>query len=167
MARIAPMLGTLGLASAALALMSSVVLAQEASPGPQMGTHPIVGTWLAEEPAGTDVFHADGTLLSITPEGTIAGVWESTGPSSAAVTLRFPIPDGSEGTLRGVVEVSEDGMTYTATYTVELVGADGTSDGQLGPGSGTGSRITVEPMGSPVAPIPVGPGPAASPSPSV
>jgi hypothetical protein len=157
-------LGTIAVGSLALGMTSAVALAQD---GLSTQDHPIVGTWLAEEPPATDVFHADGTVVSITAGGVVAGVWQPTGPTSADVTVRISVPDGSVAFLRGEVEVSEDGATYTATYTVEFVGADGTSSGQLGPQTATASRIVVEPMGSPAAPFPEEPAaPTATASPA-
>jgi hypothetical protein len=164
MNRIPLRLGTIGLACLALALTPAVAVAQDEA---STQAHPIVGAWESEDPPGTDVFHADGTVVSITADGVVGGVWEPTGPNSADVTVRIPTPDGGVAFLRGGVEVSEDGSSYTATYTVELVGADGASSGQMGPQTGTGSRIVVEPMGSPTAPFPdLEAAPAASASPT-
>ena len=55
-------------------------------------------------------------------------------------------------TIRSAGEVSEDGQSFTAEYTVELTG-EGAPAGEFGPGSVTGTRINVEPMGTPVAPV--------------
>lgn len=60
--------------------------------------------------------------------------------------------------ISGTVEVSEDGRTFIATYTVEF-SEEADDDrtvpfGQLGPVTVTAERITVEPMGEPVAPLP-------------
>jgi hypothetical protein len=48
--------------------------------------------------------------------------------------------------------VSADGQSWTADYTAELTG-EGLPTGEFGPGSATGTRINVEPMGTPVAPV--------------
>jgi hypothetical protein len=41
----------------------------------------------------------------------------------------------------------------TAEYTLEFVGPDGSSSGELGQAQATGRRIAVEPMGTPVGPL--------------
>ena len=48
--------------------------------------------------------------------------------------------------------MSEDGQSWTAEFTIELTG-EGAPPGEYGPGSVTGTRINVEPMGTPVAPV--------------
>ena len=53
-------------------------------------------------------------------------------------------------TIRAVGEVAAGGDTFTATYTIELTGPDGTSQGEYGPGTVEARRIAVEPMGTPV-----------------
>lgn len=110
MVRIAPRMGTLALATVLLGLMPSVAVAQDSSPAADMATHPIIGVWKSAPDPGTDVFHADGTFVSITSDAVIAGVWEPSGPRSATITVWFPSPEGSQVSLRGGVDVSEDGM---------------------------------------------------------
>ena len=106
--------------------------------------------------------HADGTLQETATDGTTSiGSWEATGPDSFNLTFHSLSLTGStdrlEGsfamsTIRSTGEVSEDGQSFTAEYTVELTG-EGAPAGQFGPGSVTGTRINVEPMGTPVAPV--------------
>ena len=48
--------------------------------------------------------------------------------------------------------MSEDGQSWTADYTAELTG-EGAPPGEYGVGSATATRINVEPMGTPVAPV--------------
>jgi hypothetical protein len=55
-------------------------------------------------------------------------------------------------TIRATGEVSEDGQSFTAEFTLELIG-EGAPPGEFGPGSVTGTRINVEPMGTPAAPV--------------
>ena len=54
--------------------------------------------------------------------------------------------------------MTEDGQSFTGTYTIEppagVAEAMGIPAGQLGPGNVTAQRIAVEPMGEPVAPLP-------------
>ena len=52
-------------------------------------------------------------------------------------------------TIRATVEVAADGQTFTGDYTIEA-DFEGAPPGEFGPGSVTGTRIVVEPMGTPV-----------------
>jgi hypothetical protein len=148
-------------------------LAQDASPG-AMAEHPLVGAWLLDtsgeetgNPSSDIIFHADGTYVESDVDGVGIGSWEPTGDQTGAATFLFHQAgeDGAISTvkIRATVEVAADGLSFTATYTLEFVGADGTSSGELGPGTATGTRITVEPEGTPVGPL--GPPPGASPGP--
>lgn len=143
-----------------------VVGAQEGTPGAMAG-NPFVGAWDADtdtsdpsNPPSLIVFNRDGTYLQVDPGGSGVGVWEATGPRSVALTILFHNQDenGNVGTVkvRASGEVDASGDTFTATYTVEFTGPDGTSSGEMGPGTATGTRIAVEPMGSPVGPL-IGP----------
>ena len=106
--------------------------------------------------------HADGTLQETTTDGTTSiGSWEATGPNSFNLTFNSLSLTGSTdrlegsfamGTIRAAGEVSEDGQSFTAEFTLELTG-EGAPPGEFGPGSVTGTRINVEPMGTPVAPV--------------
>ena len=85
------------------------------------------------------------------------GSWEPTGKRTGALTVLFHTMD-AEGlvqavTIRADAKVSADDQNLTATYTLEFSSPDGTSTGQVGPGTATGTRIAVEPMGEPVAPL--------------
>ena len=51
-------------------------------------------------------------------------------------------------TIRAAGEVSEDGQSFTAEFTIEFTG-EGAPSGEYGPGHVTGTRINVEPMGTP------------------
>jgi hypothetical protein len=124
--------------------------------------HPIVGAWLLtveefpEEPPQLIAFHADGTFQETSADGTTGiGSWEATGPSSINLTFieMFLIDDeGSAGmqTIRAAGEVSEDGQSFTAEFTIQFTG-EGDFPGEFGPGHVTGTRINVEPMGTPAA----------------
>ena len=52
--------------------------------------------------------------------------------------------------IRGTVEVAEDGLSFTAPYTLEVVAPDGTRSGEHGVTTARGIRITIEDMGEPV-----------------
>ncbi len=50
--------------------------------------------------------------------------------------------------IRAAGDVSEDGQSFTAEFTIEFTG-EGAPTGEYGPGHVTGTRINVEPMGTP------------------
>jgi hypothetical protein len=122
--------------------------------------HPAVGAWLLtveefpEDPPQLIAFHADGIYQEASADGTTGiGTWEATGPNSINLTFveMFPTDDeGSAGmqTIRAAGEVSEDGQSFTAEFTIEFTG-EGAPTGEFGPGHVTGTRINVEPMGTP------------------
>ena len=130
-------------------------------------SHPFVGAWIftvdgfPEEFTELMAIHADGTLQETATDGTTGiGSWEATGPDSFNLTFNSLslTGDGSiegsfaMGTIRAAGEVSEDGQSFTAEFTLELTG-EGAPAGEFGPGSVTGTRINVEPMGTPAAPV--------------
>ena len=129
--------------------------------------HPLVGTWIVdvntqdmEDPPALLTIGDDGTLrLTDCCNGPGAGVWapSSTRTADATVMLPWYDDDGFVGynTIRGDVVVSSDGDSLTATYTMDIPARDGTTTGQLGPVTATGTRMTVEPIGEPVGPLPV------------
>jgi hypothetical protein len=139
--------------------------AQDGTPTAMAG-HPLVGAWVLDNdvddpvnPPELIVFAADGSYIGAAVDGTnTIGAWEATGTHSAAVTLVFFVPgeDGASGatvTVRGTVDVAADGQSFTAPYTLEVTDPEGARSGEFGPSTATGTRITVEPMGTPVAPI--------------
>jgi hypothetical protein len=120
---------------------------------------PIVGAWLLtvdefpEDPPELVAFHADGTYQSSADGTTGLGSWEATGPTSINLTFIEIFPTDDEGsvgmqTIRATGEVSEDGQSFTAEFTIELT-LEGAPTGEYGPGHVTGTRINVEPMGAP------------------
>ena len=142
---------------------SAGTAAQDATPDAAAG-HPLVGAWLADtdaddpaNPPSLIVFHGDGTYLQTDPDGSNGvGTWEATGARTAALTAIFhAAEEGAEGvftvTVRATVEVDEAGDGWVAGYTLEFVGPDGASQGEVGPGTAVGERIAVEPMGTPTA----------------
>jgi len=125
--------------------------------------HPLVGTWLANtdpenqpDPSETFTFSSDGTYIDVDSSGsTTLGSWEATGENTATLTIvGFESDDDEESTgsvtIRATIEVSEDGNSFTAEYTLEFIDAEGTSTGEAGPGAATGTRLLVEAPGTPV-----------------
>ena len=135
--------------------------AQDATPAAT--AHPIVGAWQADldadspnNPPALVVFHADGTYLQTDETGVALGAWEATGERTATLTVLI-LMSGEDGgpaghlTIRAAYEVAADGQSYAGSHTLEFVGGEGMPAGELGPGSATGTRIAVEPMGTPAA----------------
>ena len=161
------------LVSAAVVLLGVLAIgrapdstAQDATPAALAG-HPLVGAWLldvdADDPANPPalaIFHDDGTYIQADPDGSNGlGSWEATGQNSATLTAVFYGLDeagnfaGDTVKVRATVEVDAAGDALTAEYTLDFVGPDGTSSGELGPTTATAERIAVEPMGTPVGPL--------------
>jgi len=139
-------------------------LAQDASPTPIAG-HPLVGVWVVDtnvdDPANPPArvsFGADGSLLQVDVGGVGIGAWEPTGERTGALTVSFLFADSnravSTSTVRASVEASEDGQSWTAAFTVEYIGPDGVSSGQIGPVTASATRIAVEPMSPAASPGP-------------
>ena len=137
----------------------SAILAQDATPLAGE-VHPLVGSWLVdadsadpENPLALGVFTSDGVFFQMEPaeNGTYGsvGTWEATGETTANLTFWSIESDGSMIVVRASIE-SPDGQSFTATYTLELVGPDGTSTGQIGPGMAEGTKLSSEPQGKPV-----------------
>jgi hypothetical protein len=135
--------------------------ATEAASIPAEG-HPVIGSWILVDVSDPEsesapflaAFWSDGIFEQTDPGGASGyGAWEPTGPSSATLTFVTQLADEEGGdagslTVRAVGEVSPDGQTLTAEYTMEFVG-EGAPPGEYGPGAVTGTRIRVEPMGAP------------------
>ena len=154
------------LAGGALASSTAVQATTPPTEEPAEG-HPIVGSWVLRVDGFPEEFtelvavQADGTLIDVNAAGSIGiGSWEATGPNSFNLTFNSLSLIGSTdrvegslamGTIRASGEVSEDGQSFTAEFTLELTG-EGAPPGEFG-GSVTGTRINVEPMGTPVAPV--------------
>lgn len=125
-----------------------------------MEDHPLVGLWSAiadddpEAPPLLLAFSPHGIVQSVEGGSSSLGVWEATGPTSGAMTLVLQSSGEEEGeseeraTLRATFDVDSDGQSLTAEYTIEFVG-EGVPAGEFGPGTATGTRIVVEPMGTP------------------
>lgn len=166
------------LASGALLLAMSLAAPVAAQDQP-MADHPIVGAWLLHpfpnDPTQVSlmVFESSGTLVTTDSQGTTGlGAWTATDSSSVDLTFEEAAigPDGSyQGvvTIRASGEVSEDGQSFSGTWTIELPAAMATAlgapAGELGPGDVTGERLGVQPMGQTVGPMPAPPQAAPSP----
>jgi len=151
--------------------LTSATLGKDDKPLPTADS-PAVGAWElridGDDPANAPtelIIHADGTYIQALPGMVGIGSWEATGPNTGALTfVQYGAFDdtGSIGhdTVRATFEVAPDGQTMTAAFTIDITSPDGTSTGQMGPGTGTGTRIAVEEM-APVAPLGPPPGDAA------
>ena len=127
--------------------------------------HPAVGSWLVESDPDMEalsvrtlVVSADGTALaisSVAPNGsTGAGVWSPTGDSIAVLTFTLVTNCPAYIVLRASIETAADGLSFSGTFTNEAIfdptSPEGTS-GEIGPGRLTGTRMTVQAPGTPVA----------------
>ena len=116
---------------------------------------PIVGAWILafddfpDEPPDLVAFHSDGTFQQASADGTNGiGSWEATGPNSINLTF-VEVDEEGLAMVRAAGEVSENGQSFTAEFTIGFIG-EGAPSGEYGPGHVTGTRINVEPMGTPV-----------------
>jgi hypothetical protein len=155
---------------AALSLVGGVIGASAVTsastaptvPSDASAVSPIVGTWTIIDNSDPETaptigaFSAGGNYVQV-EEGEVGfGVWESTGPSSAALMITQQGGSDEGGgtfTIRATIEVAPDGQSFTADYTLEVSGVEGVPPGEYGPGQVTGTRIVVEPMGTPVGSI--------------
>ena len=139
--------------------------AQDASPTDMAG-HPLVGTWIIDRNIATTeevptvvVFTADGGFTDAYQGAT--GVWEATGPTSAAMTI-IPFngpPQATTGyaVVRATWEIDEAGDTMSGPANVTVLLPDGTvvATNEF---SSTAVRMKVEPMeniGMPLAVFPI------------
>jgi hypothetical protein len=133
--------------------------------------HPLVGSWQVEVTVdgapplalpNLASFTADGVAIVSAPPllpelpgapardqfSTGHGAWEPSGPDAARVTFSFLVvgPGGvlaSINTVEGDLQVSEDGATYTGTFTLAIEDAAGSQSGG-GRGTWEATRIGVE-----------------------
>jgi hypothetical protein len=149
-------LRSIGLSVVVLLSVFGVSHATTLAQGSDLADHPLVGSWLLDTDVESDenspalaVFTSDGVYIQSEGEGSISiGAWESTGDTSAIMTAQSVSPDLTL-VLRATIEVSEDGDSFTAPYSLELVDAAGESLGEYGPGEAAGERAPVEEMGEP------------------
>lgn len=149
--------------------------AQDATPTTE--GHPLVGTWVIDNDTATNtgappvaVFTSDGTFTDAAAG--FSGVWEPTGPNTAAMNFLGVIDnqDGFSGyiVVSGPIEVDATGDAWEQTYTVMTVSADGTVMSVSPPTHAHGTRLQIVPeggMGTPLAEVPTWvPVPAATPT---
>jgi hypothetical protein len=150
----------------ALALGSHIAAQDAATPEPMAQDaatedHLLVGTWIADtdltdpaNPQETFIFTADGAFISVETGDAALGTWAATGASTAILTLaEFEVDEEGNAlaiTIRATIEVGADGNSFTADYTLEVTGPDGTSTGEAGPAQASGSRLVAEAPGTPV-----------------
>jgi hypothetical protein len=137
--------------------------AQDAATPVPLAGHPLVGSWLiavADDPARPqtlNTFWADGNALFTVGDGTtFQGTWVATGPRTAALTLyAIASPPGEEpiGLVRiasSYNEVDETGDTFSGEAVIETIDYDGAVL-ESAPVSVIGTRITLQPVGTPAA----------------
>ena len=124
--------------------------------------HPLVGTWLVDtNPDASDNaldtvnFTTDGTFTNVETGGFVSlGAWEATGERTANLTIvAYELDEEGNNigstTIRVFIEVGANGNSFSGEYTIEFVQADGTSNGEAGPGIVSGERLVVEGPGTP------------------
>ena len=132
-------------------------VAQEES----LADHLAVGSWAVESDPGDAGFSltsvtlaADGTALYISPNADVGvGVWAPSGETTASLTFRAATNGPAYILIRVGIEVPPDGVTFTGTFTAEMIfdPAGGGTSGQIGPGSVTGTRMLAEAPGTPTS----------------
>jgi 2-iminobutanoate/2-iminopropanoate deaminase len=175
------------LSSTTIVLMALLLATLATAPGVSAQAddeHPAVGVWLTDgspddstNPLDLTTIAPGGIATIALPDGTGYGPWAATGERSLDATFLAPQNDPECGclvgyaTIRTSIEVAEDGQSFAGAYTIEfpaaMAEAMGLTEGQqVGPGTVTGQRIAVEPMGEAV-PFPEVPAPAGSAAPDV
>ena len=148
-------------ATAAVAATVRRGAAQDATPGSMAG-HPLVGTWILDPVTDSPVnapavafFTSDGIFAD--PKYTFCGVWEPTGPTTAAYTFLFVIeePDfNGYVAARGDVEVDATGNSWSLMGGATTVAADGTVVATDPPSPTTATRLRVLPADALGAAVP-------------
>ena len=139
--------GVIGASAVSSASTAPTVPSEKAT-----GVDSIVGTWLltdVDDPESapfTGAFIANGIYVEIDSGDVAIGVWETTGPDTVAMSYTST---DEEGTITVRASLTVDGDNVSADYTLEFVG-EGAPSGEYGPGQVTGTRVVVEPMGTPV-----------------
>lgn len=150
--------------------------AQNGTPTAGLAGHPLVGTWIVNDPSGTPsvtTFTSDGIVIDTeTGGGTGLGSWQATGARTASFTFVIQTSDPTQhftGTviIRGTAEVDTSGNSLTSSFSYTVVQENGTVLAS-GKGQVTGTRLPVESpdkAGTPLVGYPtVVPSPVASPS---
>jgi hypothetical protein len=126
------------------------------------GHHPAVGSWrVHREPENSTypvelmILSADGAVLDFGAFSGATGVgrWEPTSADAATATFTLVTNGPAYIVVRASVKFAPDGQSFTGTYTDEMVfdPEHGGTSGQIGPGVVTGTRMTAEAPGTPVA----------------
>jgi hypothetical protein len=128
-------------------LLGASAIGPAAAQDTDLANHPVVGSWrvmLGDDPHvhGLLTHHADGTVTSTDPAtmavapGVVAyvsaahGVWEPTGPTTAAYTIQGFTND-AEGNVTGYVTISgerdtsADGQTFGGAGIFQVADAEG------------------------------------------
>jgi len=175
-------IGRVAAVGAALGLGSRVGRAAAQDARSEMAKHPIVGSWWVilagtgamDQESALDTFTADGTVLvsvkpvSPAPPGApfgqifaslMHGNWMVVGPNQVALTLVRLQTDESGNylgtvTVPAVGEVSSDGQGLSGSFTYDVADPSGNV---VASGTGTleGTRLAVQPMGTPTSGTPV------------
>jgi hypothetical protein len=125
-------------------------------------THPAVGSWrVHREPENSTypvelmILSADGAVLDFGAFSGATGVgrWEPTSADAATVSFTVVTDGPAYIVIRASVAFAPDGQSFTGSYTDEMVfdPEHGGTSGQIGPGVVTGTRMTAEAPGTPVA----------------
>ncbi len=169
-------------AAAALGLTTRLGSAAAQDARSEMAKHPIVGTWwlnlavtgAMDQEGALDTFAADGTVLASVkpvspappdaPFGQIFaslmhGTWTVVGPNQVALTLVRLQTDESGNylgtvTVPAVLDVSSDGQGLSGSFTYDVADPAGNV---VASGTGTveGTRLAVQPLGTPTVGTPV------------
>jgi hypothetical protein len=129
----------------------------------QDATNPVVGLWGVVYTAGGELFnqsidqwHSDGTefenaYLPVAGGNICFGVWKATGPRSVRLHhIGWTYDAVNGGTANGIFTldenntVSEDGKTYTGTFTFQPYDLKGNPLGKPVTGTMLATRITVD-----------------------
>jgi hypothetical protein len=154
----------------ALLLMAAIVVGIVAIGGDRFasaqnidaGQHPAVGSWRVQRepenstyPVELMILSADGSVLDFGAFSGATGVgrWEPTSDDAATVAFTLVTDGPAYIVVRASVTFAPNGQSFTGTYTDEMVfdPEHGGTSGQIGPGVVTGTRMTAEAPGTPVA----------------
>ncbi len=132
--------------------------AQDSAPADYTG-HPLVGSWLLDTDGNPETlpslayYAADGGYIQIDSDGVNGlGAWEPSGDTTGNLIYSYVDEKDGMTTIRANLDVSEDGQTITADWTLEFLDpATGEWSGEIGPGTVEATRIAVEGPGPPVA----------------
>lgn len=127
-----------------------------------VASHPAVGSWRVHRerenstyPVELMILSADGAVLDFGAFSGATGVgrWEPTSADAATVSFTVVTNGPAYIVIRASVAFAPDGQSFTGSYTDEMVfdPEHGGTSGEIGPGVVTGTRMTAEAPGTPVA----------------